>query len=458
MCNEFIYCTDFNRYRCDFYTFVGTTKTWQSSKVYIGNSEFGYFLDPSKNYARTIIKAPTGVCAVYQDSGGVKAFYYIHSDSQGSWLAISNTNGTVVNRYSYDAWGRPRNVSDWTLKAINIGSELTNLNAFQPRFDRGYTGHEIMAGFGLINMNGRLYDPYLQRFLSPDPYVQSPEDAQNFNRYSYCLNNPLKYTDPSGNFFVWDDYAIGFCKGLFTGKNPFKEGYKQSKNCVRIYAGLFNGSPKQILSRFTWELPQTMLGFGVALTYNTTGNVNSVSYYDGATVLQTNHNNLFLGKHGIGVTLGSYIIGNNSIEADPNNPLFQHEYGHYLQSQAVGWAYLTRYAIPSLWGDEDFYGHDYNKAEQDANARAIQYFYKKTGGDFTWHFDDNPIGDYNHSDNGYRQWKMNDYNSETFQSLLKSLTIKPKWYDYTSCFIGPFGILGDGELNALYNSNHPVSN
>jgi hypothetical protein len=47
-------------------------------------------------------------------------------------------------------------------------------------------------------MNGRLYDPYLQRFLSPDPYVISPTNAQDYNRYSYVLNNPLMYTDPSG--------------------------------------------------------------------------------------------------------------------------------------------------------------------------------------------------------------------------------------------------------------------
>jgi len=198
--DDFTYGIDGNRYRVDF----KTSGVLKSSKVYIGSSEFGYSSTGVLIYTRTFIKAPTGVCAVYQDSCGVKAFYFIHCDSQGSWLAISNTNGTVVNRYSYDAWGRPRNVADWTLKAINVGSELTNLNAFQPRFDRGYTGHEIMAGFGLINMNGRLYDPYLQRFLSPDPTVQAPSNAQSYNRYSYCMNNPLMYTDPSGyNFKDW---------------------------------------------------------------------------------------------------------------------------------------------------------------------------------------------------------------------------------------------------------------
>jgi len=50
-------------------------------------------------------------------------------------------------------------------------------------------------------MNGRMYDPLVGRFLSPDPYVQVLDFSQSFNRYSYCLNNPLIYTDPDGEFF-----------------------------------------------------------------------------------------------------------------------------------------------------------------------------------------------------------------------------------------------------------------
>jgi len=65
---------------------------------------------------------------------------------------------------------------------------------------RGYTGHEHLPMFGLINMNARLYDPVIGRFLSPDPYVQAPYFSQNFNRYSYAWNNPLRYTDPNGEF------------------------------------------------------------------------------------------------------------------------------------------------------------------------------------------------------------------------------------------------------------------
>ena len=67
--------------------------------------------------------------------------------------------------------------------------------------NRGYTGHEHLQGVGLIHMNGRLYDPKLRRFLAPDNYIQDLGNTQNFNRYSYVLNNPLMYTDPSGESY-----------------------------------------------------------------------------------------------------------------------------------------------------------------------------------------------------------------------------------------------------------------
>jgi RHS repeat-associated protein len=69
-------------------------------------------------------------------------------------------------------------------------------------FDRGFTGHEHIDALGLIDMNGRMYDPLQGRFLSPDNYIQAPDNPQNYNRYSYCLNNPLKYTDPDGESWL----------------------------------------------------------------------------------------------------------------------------------------------------------------------------------------------------------------------------------------------------------------
>ena len=68
----------------------------------------------------------------------------------------------------------------------------------KPMFDRGFTGHEHLTAFGLINMNGRMYDPVMSSFLSADRYVQDPTSAQGFNRYAYCMYNPLRFVDPSG--------------------------------------------------------------------------------------------------------------------------------------------------------------------------------------------------------------------------------------------------------------------
>lgn len=70
---------------------------------------------------------------------------------------------------------------------------------------RGFTDHEHLDDFGLIHMDGRVYDPYTARFISADPYVQDVESSQSWNRYSYVWNSPLTSTDPSGFF------CIGIC-------------------------------------------------------------------------------------------------------------------------------------------------------------------------------------------------------------------------------------------------------
>ncbi len=79
---------------------------------------------------------------------------------------------------------------------------------------RGYTGHEHLPEFNLINMNGRMYDPLIARMLSPDNYVQSTSSTQAYNRYSYAYNNPLKYTDPTGNYAIVDDLIAGGIGGV----------------------------------------------------------------------------------------------------------------------------------------------------------------------------------------------------------------------------------------------------
>lgn len=126
------------------------------------------------------------------NSGGTaqEQTLYLHRDYQGSILAITNATGAVLEKRQFDAWGAIVKVQDGANNTLNV---LTIL-------DRGYTGHEHLQSVGLIHMNGRLYDAKLHRFLQPDNFVQDPSNTQNYNRYGYVLNNPLKYIDPSGEY------------------------------------------------------------------------------------------------------------------------------------------------------------------------------------------------------------------------------------------------------------------
>jgi RHS repeat-associated protein len=79
-----------------------------------------------------------------------------------------------------------------------------------PITHRGFTGHEEVESVSLIHMNGRMYDPVVGRFLSADPTIQAPDNSQSLNRYTYCLNNPLAFTDPSGYSWLSDFFnSIG---------------------------------------------------------------------------------------------------------------------------------------------------------------------------------------------------------------------------------------------------------
>ena len=141
------------------------------------------------------------IFASYNNGGGT--MHYTLKDHQGSLTAT--IHGNTVERLSYDPWGRRRNPNGFGYDNVTH------------TFDRGFTGHEHLYAFGLINMNGRMYDPRMSSFLSVDAYVQSPENAQGFNRYAYCLNNPLRYTDPSG----W--LPLGPMPG-----NPFHNNWSRS--------------------------------------------------------------------------------------------------------------------------------------------------------------------------------------------------------------------------------------
>ena len=120
---------------------------------------------------------------ISSNQAGVTATRYFNTDPLGSVIAITNESGTVTDRYAYDPWGK---------RTALVGSTADS--------DHGYTDQEHLDN-GLIQMNGRLYDPALARFVSADPVIQLPFNLQSYNGYSYVMNNPMLFTDPSG--YCW---------------------------------------------------------------------------------------------------------------------------------------------------------------------------------------------------------------------------------------------------------------
>lgn len=140
------------------------------------------------------ISGGDGLCAILVKENGVMVPYYTYTDYLGSILTVTDKLGEIVANQNFDAWGRQRNSANWN-QYVDYEEKPTWLY-------RGYTGHEMLPAFSLINMNGRLYDPVLGRMLSPDNYVSQPNSTQGYNRYSYANNNPLVFTDPDGNLPV----------------------------------------------------------------------------------------------------------------------------------------------------------------------------------------------------------------------------------------------------------------
>ncbi len=383
------------------------------------------------------IEAPDGLVGlIINESYGEYTDIYVYvamTDHLGSLTGLLEYDGTFDFEAYYDAWGKR------TISNNYLGT---------PIGFRGYTGHEQIDEIGLVNMKGRMYDPLQGRFLSPDPYIQDPTNPQSFNRYSYCLNNPLKYTDPSGNFFATiygflSDMIDNVCR-TFQGRS-WK--WTKTKNGLEIDKAWITVDPNQgsagknlweLISRFTWQLPQTFLGYKAAVLFNTTGHVEQVTHGYGATVMATD----FLDK-GTGFSLGCFIHGDDQMTASVDNPVFRHEYGHYLQSRDWGLLYVPKFALPSWWNAKDSgFGKQHNfYTEVDANKRAFRYF-NKYENDYwksnNWNFENYPIS-------------IDDkYNKAQSDGPWDTGLTRFKWYDV---FV-PFDFLGIAGYEIYTLSNY----
>lgn len=243
--------------------------------------------------------------------------------------------------------------------------------------------------------------------------------------YAYCLNSPLRYTDPTGEKLKW--WQLGLLDILTGGVvsltatslittevptwtanaagltfiNSFS-GQDRVDNTWDIWNGLFKTNPKlsnedqalQWISRFTLQASQIQAGYTASQGRNLTGGVDNVEYFDGATLVNRNNP-----KGGGGMTLSPFILGTN-LEASIDDKTFMHEYGHTIQSAIWEPYYLLIPALLSgadmLFGgqkywswDPGYFRHDIRWYERQANKYASGYFENNYG--IEWYEEENPI-------------------------------------------------------------------
>ena len=258
----------------------------------------------------------TAVAVAKITNGGTPQVWAIFRDNLGTITHVKN--GTNVQEYSYDAFGRRRDKDDWSYT-------LTGEPALFA--DRGFTGHEHLEQFGLINMNGRLYDPLVGRFLSPDNYVQAPDYTQSFNRYGYCWNNPLVYTDPDGEWVHivvgavvggiinvatnWDNldsfgeglasFGIGAATGALTTVNPALGA---------VVGGAFTSAGNNVIAQTGNGVGLNQVNWGQVGGQAVLGAVvGGVTYGVGSAINQTGITNKILDASGITNNVARNIVG-----------------------------------------------------------------------------------------------------------------------------------------------------
>ncbi len=214
------------------------------------------------------------IASVYLD--GRTQFY--HTDHLGSSRVITDQIGDRKERIEYLPFGAYREAVDY--------------DQSYPDVYYTYTGQEEDDELGLYNYKARLYDPVLGRFISADSVVPYPEDPQAMNRYTYCLNNPLIYTDPSGEaYFPIVEIIISVVVSILvsstvsayqaknSGENPWKAAIIGGIRAAIAYepvTGIVDSSMAgAIQAKQAGENPL----LGALLGWNVTTVCSAISYY-----------------------------------------------------------------------------------------------------------------------------------------------------------------------------------
>ena len=135
--------------------------------------------------------------------------YWFDKNPQGDVVGIFNTEGVLLAKYSYDAWGK------FTTTYYNGGENTT-----ATKNNITYRGYYYDRDFGLYYLITRYYDPVVKRFINADCYVSTGQDFTGYNMFAYCNNNPVMYVDPNGELLLEFLTLLAVCSSTASAALP----------------------------------------------------------------------------------------------------------------------------------------------------------------------------------------------------------------------------------------------
>lgn len=196
------------------------------------------FLYDSEN---NLIYQSKGLEFIYDTTGvaGLKyndSVYFYRKDAQGNIIAILDSNGTVVVKYNYDAWGR-HNITDADGEPIMDADHIAYLNPFR------YRSYYYDTETRLYYLQTRYYDPETGRFISQDDIdYAEPEVINGINLYAYCGNNPVMNVDPTGTSFLLFIFGVLLAGAIIGGAVAGTEAAKNGATVWEVVRQVFLGA------------------------------------------------------------------------------------------------------------------------------------------------------------------------------------------------------------------------
>ena len=232
-----------------------------------------------------------------------------------------------------------------------------------------------MDAFGIINMNGRVYDPLTAQFFSPDPVLQAPGDWLNYNRYGYCMGNPFRYTDPSGNSWMSNIFSAvaGIGVTLSVGIATAGLGFVAAAIIGGASSGLLSGTLGTALNGGSFG-ESALAGVKGVISGGITGAVGGVLAPIGGAGMSFAEN-LLLGTAegaitgGVGAALSGGDIGKGILWGAAAGAVFTTIFSENMSNELRGKGFKTNENV-----FKDFAAYKYPSNGQVWQQNALDYF------------------------------------------------------------------------------------